>query len=87
MNVPHHAASVDGCRTGGREKVVVLAVCRALDIHYRVWTNASEQVGATGATVRLAQSVKRKALNLVVVGSSPTVGAFPISVEPRGNHN
>ena len=25
---------------------------------------------------RLAQSVERKALNLVVVGSSPTVGAF-----------
>jgi hypothetical protein len=31
----------------------------------------------TGNTVaRLAQSVERKALNLVVVGSSPTVGAF-----------
>ena len=27
-------------------------------------------------TARLAQSVERKALNLVVVGSSPTVGAF-----------
>jgi hypothetical protein len=25
---------------------------------------------------RLAQSVERKALNLVVVGSSPTVGGF-----------
>ena len=25
---------------------------------------------------RLAQSVERKALNLVVVGSSPTVGVF-----------
>ena len=25
---------------------------------------------------RLAQSAERKALNLVVVGSSPTVGAF-----------
>ena len=28
------------------------------------------------ATARLAQSVERKALNLVVVGSSPTVGGF-----------
>ena len=27
---------------------------------------------------RLAQSVERKALNLVVVGSSPTVGAFAV---------
>ena len=27
-------------------------------------------------SARLAQSVERKALNLVVVGSSPTVGAF-----------
>ena len=30
--------------------------------------------GASGA--RLAQSAERKALNLVVVGSSPTVGVF-----------
>ena len=29
-----------------------------------------------GSTARLAQSVERKALNLVVVGSSPTVGVF-----------
>ena len=28
-------------------------------------------------TARLAQSAERKALNLVVVGSSPTVGALP----------
>ena len=28
-------------------------------------------------TARLAQSVEHKALNLVVVGSSPTVGVFP----------
>ena len=28
------------------------------------------------ATARLAQSAERKALNLVVVGSSPTVGIF-----------
>ena len=27
-------------------------------------------------TARLAQSAERNALNLVVVGSSPTVGAF-----------
>ena len=30
-------------------------------------------------TARLAQSAERKALNLVVVGSSPTVGVFPCS--------
>ena len=30
----------------------------------------------TSATARLAQSAERKALNLVVVGSSPTVGAY-----------
>ena len=29
---------------------------------------------------RLAQSVERKALNLVVVGSSPTVGVFRIFI-------
>ena len=29
-----------------------------------------------GCTARLAQLVERKALNLVVVGSSPTVGDF-----------
>ena len=28
---------------------------------------------------RLAQSAERKALNLVVVGSSPTVGVLPVS--------
>ena len=31
-----------------------------------------------GSTARLAQSAERKALNLVVVGSSPTVGALLI---------
>ena len=30
----------------------------------------------TSVQARLAQSVERKALNLVVVGSSPTVGVF-----------
>ena len=33
-------------------------------------------VAALRCTARLAQSVERKALNLVVVGSSPTVGVF-----------
>ena len=31
------------------------------------------------ATARLAQSAERKALNLVVVGSSPTVGVYAVS--------
>ena len=31
-------------------------------------------------SARLAQSVERKALNLVVVGSSPTVGALPLAL-------
>ena len=31
-----------------------------------------------GSTARLAQSVERKALNLVVVGSTPTVCVLPI---------
>ena len=30
------------------------------------------------ASARLAQSVERKALNLVVVGSSPTVGVYSL---------
>ena len=34
------------------------------------------------APARLAQSAERKALNLVVVGSSPTVGAFIVNVGP-----
>ena len=36
--------------------------------------NVHERFCAASATARLAQSVERKALNLVVVGSSPTVG-------------
>ena len=36
--------------------------------------SAVEALGTSQA--RLAQSAERKALNLVVVGSSPTVGAF-----------
>ena len=35
---------------------------------------------------RLAQLVERKALNLVVVGSSPTVGALSSLVHVRGSH-
>ena len=35
------------------------------------------------ATARLAQSAERKALNLVVVGSSPTVGVFCLTREAR----
>ena len=38
--------------------------------------NRCEAVEPELATARLAQSVERKALNLVVVGSSPTMGAF-----------
>ena len=34
------------------------------------------QTATEGSTARLAQSVERKALNLVVVGSSPTVGVL-----------
>ena len=33
-------------------------------------------IGCVPNKARLAQSVERKALNLVVVGSSPTVGVF-----------
>ena len=34
---------------------------------------------------RLAQLVERKALNLVVVGSSPTVGTFYLSADSEKN--
>ena len=51
-----------------------MAVDCALNIHYILWISVAEQVSATSATARLAQSVERKALNLVVVGSSPMVG-------------
>ena len=37
--------------------------------------NNAEKRACSG-TARLAQSAERKALNLVVVGSSPTVGDF-----------
>ena len=35
---------------------------------------------ASYVDARLAQSVERKALNLVVVGSSPTVGDFWVAL-------
>ena len=43
-------------------------------------------VAALRCTARLAQSVERKALNLVVVGSSPTVGVFGLAVDFRRAH-
>ncbi len=39
------------------------------------------------ATARLAQSVEREALNLVVVGSSPTVGTYRSLVMPATKDN
>jgi hypothetical protein len=39
-----------------------------------------------GAEARLAQSVERKALNLVVVGSSPTVGVFVNGTSSCNSH-
>ena len=43
-----------------------------------IWSagNHNDQRLGADATARLAQSAERKALNLVVVGSSPTVGVF-----------
>ena len=38
--------------------------------------NASGQFSSMSATARLAQPAECKALNLVVVGSGPTVGVF-----------
>ena len=40
--------------------------------------NHMELIEILSTTARLAQSAERKALNLVVVGSSPTVGALCI---------
>ena len=37
-------------------------------------------LGGYNFIARLAQSVERKALNLVVVGSSPTVGVYSVDV-------
>lgn len=45
-----------------------------------MWVSCLGQFFASTSEARLAQLVERKALNLVVVGSSPTVGAcFPFS--------
>ena len=46
-----------------------------MDHGYQYLDGASDYLSSL-ATARLAQSAERKALNLVVVGSSPTVGAF-----------
>ena len=46
------------------------------------WASVSNRMGF--ATARLAQSVERKALNLVVVGSSPTVGVYALLFGVRG---
>ena len=43
--------------------------------------------GAMGQAARLAQLVERKALNLVVVGSSPTVGAAFFNCKTKNNPN
>ena len=39
-----------------------------------MWTNVDERFSSVSATACLAQPAARKALYLVVVGSSPTVG-------------
>ena len=39
------------------------------------------------AVARLAQLVERKAFNLVVVGSSPTVGGFRFVIEKQWSNN
>ena len=44
----------------------------------RCWKRGIHQRLGTDVTARLAQSAERKALNLVVVGSSPTVGVLDI---------
>ena len=41
------------------------------------------ECGPTQSTARLAQLVERKALNLVVVGSSPTVGVVTFLISLR----
>ena len=46
---------------------------KAHNLHRSIWRPVR---AGRFATARLAQSAERKALNLVVVGSSPTVGAF-----------
>ena len=45
-------------------------------------THVSDSSESFLTIARLAQSVERKALNLVVVGSSPTVGALQVHILP-----
>ena len=40
---------------------------------------STDKCSGYSSGARLAQSVERKALNLVVVGSSPTVGVCPLA--------
>jgi hypothetical protein len=48
---------------------------------------AKSGVGRILPPARLAQSAERKALNLVVVGSSPTVGvSFVVNAKVRREH-
>ncbi len=54
----------------GLGQVCLLLTC-SIDAMYNICCQTH-----TSATARLAQSAERKALNLVVVGSSPTVGVF-----------
>ena len=63
-----------------RSDVGVCRCCRA-----QVVDATTLRTGNTccNITVRLAQSAERKALNLVVVGSSPTAGACMASLPPR----
>ena len=42
-----------------------------------------QRSGPFFTTARLAQSVERKVLNLVVVGSSPTVGVYGLAIPTR----
>ena len=59
-----------------------VALASAWLLHYALGSAARSQSVARwlgqgeSGTARLAQPAERKALNLVVVGSSPTVGAF-----------
>ena len=52
----------------------------------RTWRCATKTLQLLSSKARLAQSVERKALNLVVVGSSPTGGAFVLTYFVRWCH-
>ncbi len=71
---PTHAP----CGWSGQQQGVSNALLRfgnALRTQRGTWSFAPGALPAM-TTARLAQPAERKALNLVVVGSSPTVGAF-----------